>query len=40
MVRILEMEKYATLNNVPIMQKDGIEFLIDYIIFARIDNQH
>lgn len=32
MVRILEeMEEYATQHNVPIMQKDGIEFLTDYI---------
>lgn len=38
MVRILEMEKYATLNNVPIMQKDGIEFLIDYIKKNDIKN--
>lgn len=38
MVRILEMEKYAALNNVPIMQKDGIEFLIDYIKKNDIKN--
>lgn len=32
MVRILEqLEEYAKLNNVPIMQKDGIEFLTNYI---------
>ena len=32
MVYILEnIEKYAKENNVPIMMKDGIEFLIDYI---------
>ena len=32
MVRILEeIEEYAIQHNVPIMQKDGIEFLIDYI---------
>ena len=30
-VRIEEIEKYAKLNNVPIMQKDGIEFLTNYI---------
>ena len=26
-----EIEEYAKLNNIPIMQKDGIEFLVDYI---------
>ena len=31
MVRILEIEKYAKENNVPIMLKDGIEFLCNYI---------
>ena len=32
MVRILEsMEEYAKNNNVPIMMKDGIEFLTNYI---------
>lgn len=32
MVHILEdIEKYAEENNVPIMMKDGIEFLMDYI---------
>lgn len=31
MVRILEIEKYAKENNIPIMEKDGIEFLINYI---------
>ena len=29
--KIKEIEEYALINNVPIMQKDGIEFLIDYI---------
>lgn len=28
---ILEMEEYARINNVPIMQKDGIEFLLEFI---------
>ncbi len=28
---IEEMEKYAEKENVPIMQKDGIEFLLDFI---------
>lgn len=31
MVRILEIEKYAEENNIPIMEKDGIEFLTSYI---------
>lgn len=30
-VRLEEIEKYAKDNNVPIMQKDGIEFLTKYI---------
>lgn len=28
---IKKIEKYAKVNNVPIMEKDGIEFLTDYI---------
>ena len=31
MVRILDLEKYAKENNVPIMLPDGIEFLLEYI---------
>lgn len=31
MVRILEIEEYAENNNIPIMLKDGIEFLCEYI---------
>ena len=31
MVRILELEEYAKNYNIPIMQKDGIEFLLKYI---------
>ena len=31
MVRILDLEKYAHKNNIPIMMKDGIEFLLKYI---------
>jgi predicted O-methyltransferase YrrM len=31
MVRILDLEKYAQDNNIPIMLPDGIEFLLDYI---------
>ena len=29
--KIKEIEDYAIKNNIPIMQKDGIEFLLDYI---------
>ena len=39
MVRILEeMEEYAKINNVPIMMKDGIEFLTNYIKENNIKN--
>ena len=32
MVRILEeMEEYAKINNIPIMEKEGIEFITEYI---------
>ena len=32
MVRILDdIEEYAKVNNVPIMMKDGIDFLTNYI---------
>ena len=31
MVHLLEIEKYAKENNIPIMQKDGIEYLTNYI---------
>ena len=31
MVHLLEIEKYAENNNIPIMQKDGIEYLTNYI---------
>ena len=30
-VRLEELEKYALSNNIPIMQKDGIDFLTNYI---------
>ena len=30
-IRLEQLEKYAEVNNVPIMQKDGIEFLTKYI---------
>ena len=39
MVRILEdIEKYAKENNVPIMMKDGIDFLTNYIEKNNIKN--
>lgn len=38
MVRILDIEKYAKEKNVPIMQKDGIEFLVNYIKDNNIKN--
>ena len=31
MVRILDLEEYAHKNNIPIMMKDGIDFLLEYI---------
>ena len=31
MVHLLDIENYAKKNNIPIMQKDGIEFLTNYI---------
>ena len=37
-IRIKEIEEYASLNNIPIMQKDGIEFLTDYIKNNNIKN--
>lgn len=33
-----ELEKYAEENNIPIMQKDGIEFLLDFISKNNIKN--
>lgn len=30
-IRLKKLEEYAKDNNIPIMQKDGIEFLTDYI---------
>lgn len=38
MVRILDLEEYASKNNIPIMLKDGIEFLLDYIKSNNIKN--
>ena len=37
-MRIEEMEKYALENNVPIMLKDGIEYLCEYIKENNIKN--
>lgn len=37
-VRLEEIEKYAKINNVPIMQKDGIDFLTKYIKDKNIKN--
>lgn len=31
MVHIQQLEEYAKINNIPIMEHDGIEFLLDYI---------
>ena len=38
MVRILDLEEYAHKNNIPIMMKDGIEFLLEYIKNNNIKN--
>lgn len=38
MVRILDLEEYAKKYNIPIMQKDGIEFLLRYIKEHNIKN--
>lgn len=37
-IRIEDLEEYAKINNVPIMQKDGIEFLVNYIKENNIKN--
>jgi len=37
-IRIEDLEEYAKVNNVPIMQKDGIEFLSKYIKDNNIKN--
>lgn len=37
-VRIEDLENYALTNNIPIMQKDGIEFLTRYIKDNNIKN--
>ena len=35
-IRLKKLEEYAKDNNIPIMQKDGIEFLTDYIKKSNI----
>lgn len=37
-VRIEDLENYALVNNIPIMQKDGIDFLTNYIKENNIKN--
>jgi len=37
-IRLKEIEDYASKNNIPIMQKDGIEFLTNYIKENKIKN--
>ena len=37
-IRIEELEEYAYKNNIPIMQKDGIDFLTNYIKENNIKN--
>ena len=37
-IRIEELEEYAKENNIPIMQKDGIDFLTNYIKENNIKN--
>lgn len=38
MVRISELEEYANKHNIPIMMKDGIEFLCNYIEKNNIES--
>ena len=38
MVHIRELEEYAKINNIPIMEHDGIEFLLDYIKKNNVKN--
>lgn len=38
MVRILKLEEYAKKNNIPIMEYDGIEFLLNFIKKNNIKN--
>lgn len=37
-IRLEKIEEYAKINNIPIMQKDGIEFLTNYIKENNIKN--
>ena len=37
-IRISDLEEYARINHVPIMLKDGIEYLLDYIKNNNIKN--
>ena len=37
-LEIVKLEKYAIENNIPIMQKDGIEFLTSFIVKKQIKN--
>lgn len=38
MVRVLDIEKYAEEYNIPIMMKDGIEFMLKYIKDNNVKN--
>jgi Predicted O-methyltransferase len=38
MVHILKIEEYAKENNIPIMEKEGIEFLKEYIKSNNVEN--
>ena len=38
MVHIRELEEYAQINNITIMEQDGIEFLLDYIKKNNVKN--
>ena len=38
MVHIQQLEEYARANNIPIMEHDGIEFLLDYIKKNNVKN--
>ena len=37
-MELKDLEEYARINNVPIMEKDGIEFLTNYIKENNIKN--
>ena len=36
--KIKELEEYAKINNIPIMQRDGIEFILEFIKEKNIQN--